>query len=221
MKRNGVLPAFVFYMEDGRVKTSENRAVSEQGKLPDLYRGLSTEATVKDLLEDYSIPYKILDSLDPNSDIVCRAVQENDLPLVLYSGPSGAILRKRILGFGKTFLHIHPGILPEYRGSTTLYYSLLNDGVCGVTGFVLDRKIDTGPIIVKKLFDPPRDRREIDLLFDPYIRAELASQMLTSYERTGNLSKTPQEPGNGTTYYIIHPVLKHIAILSAKSYDPH
>ena len=42
------------------------------------------------------------------------------------------ILRK-ILSLEKYYLHIHGGPLPQYRGSTTKYYSLLKSNTVGAS----------------------------------------------------------------------------------------
>src|SRR5690606_40447053 len=66
--------------------------------------------------------------------------------LVVYSGFGGELVQDRILEAGGPLLHMHSGWLPDYRGSTTLYYSYLAEGRCGVTAILLDRLIDTGAI---------------------------------------------------------------------------
>ena len=62
--------------------------------------------------------------------------------------------------------------MPEYRGSTTVYYGLLNDGNCGVTAILLKPEIDNGDIVARKSTAPPSSV-DIDHLYDNAIRADL------------------------------------------------
>jgi len=150
---------------------------------------------------------------DPNAPAAVAAVAACPTGVLVYSGPSGEILRAPLLATGKRFLHIHPGRLPEYRGSTTIYYALLRGEPCGVSAFFLDRGIDTGDVIGSRVVPPPADRTRIDLEFDPELRAGLLVELLREYARSGRFTAVPQPAAGGETYHIIHPVLKHLAVL--------
>ena len=135
---------------------------------------------------------------------------KNRFDYLIFTG--GGILKSEILNSGSKFIHFHPGIVPNYRGSTCFYYSIINDGNCGVTCFIMDEDLDTGDIIFQKIFPPPTNRF-VDEVYDPYIRAETLREVLgKKIIEKGNFKK--QYPNKGETYFIIHPVLKHIAILS-------
>lgn len=135
--------------------------------------------------------------------------------LVIYSGWGGQIVSSALLDIGAPFLHLHSGWLPEYRGSTTLYYALLNGGQPGVTAILLDRTIDTGPIVARRAYPRPPAGIDIDLVFDPAIRADLLVRVLSGYVSSGAIQPLEtQDAAIGQTYYVIHPVLKHLAILA-------
>lgn len=136
--------------------------------------------------------------------------------LVIYSGWGGQIVSAALLDSGAPpFLHLHSGWLPEYRGSTTLYYALLNGAQPGVTAILLDRGIDTGPIVARRAYPRPPAWIDIDLVFDPAIRADLLVRVLSGYASTGAIQPLEtQDSAAGQTYYVIHPVLKHLAILA-------
>jgi methionyl-tRNA formyltransferase len=148
---------------------------------------------------------------------VIAAVGDLDHEVLVYSGPGGFILDGDLLSAGPRFLHIHAGKLPEYRGSTTIYYSLLADGECGATAFIMNKNIDEGPILAQKTYPPPEDPNTLDLYYDPWIRARLLVDVLTQYENAGGISEHPQQSGKGQNYYIIHPVLKHLSVLYTES----
>ena len=105
-------------------------------------------------------------------------------------------------------LHCHPGNLPIFKGSTTLYYSIiLKKKVC-VTLFELDKKIDNGKILYKKTFKNPKKLISIEKNFDDKIRA----LTLVSYLKSKTKSKF--KPLNKTymPYYIAHPIIRLIIL---------
>lgn len=223
MAKYKLFVSYVLYMEDPLAVTPEAQALTrmstEQRAIQSDVREFDVDVSVITLLETYNIPYQRVNSLDPNSDLVVKAVAKCPQSILIYSGPGGIILSKQILDTGKQFLHVHSGILPYYRGSTTPYYQLLKDGNCGATAFVIGEGIDTGMVIRKRTFPAPEDRTTIDMYYDPLIRSELLIETLKEYAKCGEMPLEPQDTGVGETYFIIHPVLKHIAILASRSQE--
>jgi len=64
----------------------------------------------------------------------------------------GAILRRRHLSIpGKGCINVHPSLLPRHRGAVPIQATLLaGDDVTGVTTIVMDRGVDTGPILLQR-----------------------------------------------------------------------
>lgn len=223
MVKHQLLPAMVLLMEDPSKKTAESAALLEriqhrQKIQYDTAGEFDMSLSVRNYLEINDIPYQVLPWLDPNNAEVVRAVADCSTTILIYSGPGGAILRRDILSTGKKFLHVHPGYLPGFGGSTTIYYSLIKEDRCGATAFFLTDKIDAGPVIRREFYPSPSDRTTIDLWYDPFIRSDLLVKVLQDYVKNGKMESQPQ-PEAGETYFIIHPVLKHIAILSNKNTD--
>lgn len=156
-------------------------------------------------------------SADVNADATVAALQAADADIVIFSGSAGQIVSQRVLQLGPRFLHLHSGWLPEYRGSTTLYYALLNGEPPAVTALFLDTSIDTGPVIARQAYPRPPAGMDVDRVYDAAIRADLLVRLMRGYAASGALEACEeQRPENGTTYYVIHPVLKHIALLSLR-----
>ena len=165
------------------------------------------------------IPFISCDAKDVNADEVVKAVREAAPKVVIYSGYGGQIVGDAMLGCSR-FLHIHSGWLPAYRGSTTLYYALLHGEDPAVTALLLDRNIDTGPIVARRHYPKPHRGMDIDHVYDPAIRADLLIRVMSVYAKEGRLPSIGyQTRAEGTTYYVIHPVLKHLAVLSLEA-DP-
>ena len=116
---------------------------------------------------------------------------------------------------GIPFLHLHSGILPTFRGSTTIYYSLLKTAQCGVSAILLSSQIDAGNIIKYKNYSPPDGNCNLDYEYDTAIRADLlVDVMLKYYKNNFKIKSEKQKINSGETYYVIHPLLKHLAILA-------
>lgn len=177
--------------------------------LPDLDQSLD------DSLERLSWPTRRVESADVNDHLVLNAVQAAGQPLCVYSGPSGHLAGDALLATTR-LLHCHSGRLPHYRGSTTLFYSLLAEGRCTVSALLLETAIDCGPILAVRDYPPPPPGMDVDNIYDAAIRADMLVRVVGRLAQGDPLDRGEQQ--NGTfppwTYYIIHPVLKHAALLS-------
>jgi methionyl-tRNA formyltransferase len=159
----------------------------------------------------------IIDCTDINDASVVDRVRRMPQSVLIYSGYGGVLLKYEILSAGKKFLHVHGGYLPDYKGSTTNYYSLLAEDILGASSLFLSEHVDSGPVLHRRKFPPPPDRMAIDHVYDSAARARVLIDTLESYATTGSWQFELPENSGGETYYIIHPVLKHIAVLAQPS----
>ena len=135
--------------------------------------------------------------------------------LVIVAPPAGALLSPAFFGPGAPrYLHVHPGRLPAYRGSTPMYYELLREGRLTATALLLDEGIDTGAVVAARGFLPPADLATIDGAFDPWMRAALLRDVLAARALGRPLAGRPQRGEHGRTYFVVHPVLRHVALLA-------
>jgi len=156
---------------------------------------------------------------DVNAEATHQAICAASPNVVVYSGMGGQIVSERTLALGPKFLHIHSGWLPEYRGSTTLYYALLEGELPGASAIILDREIDTGPVVARRRYPRPPAGMDMDRVYDAAIRADLMVRVLLNYKNSGTLPVIEhQNPREGMPYYVIHPILKHLSILSVEEH---
>jgi len=153
---------------------------------------------------------------DVNDRRIVKEIRKINPALVLYSGYGGQIVGKELIGSGIKFLHMHSGWLPDYKGSTTLYYSWLADNFCGVSAVLLNEAIDSGAVVARRKYGPPAKGIDVDYVYDSAIRADLLVSVLRSYIKNDGFKDVMLQKKRGTKYFIIHPVLKHLARLSAK-----
>ena len=211
LRSKGLVPSFALVLSQASDKHLLTNINKEFLRKDNKY-SYNLETPVCEILENFGVPYQTISCDDPNSTSCQSAIKNLNQKWIVYSGPGGKILSKETLNLGKKFLHAHPGLLPAYKGSTTIYYSLLAEGFCGVSAFIMDEKIDNGPIIIQRKFPPPVDRRNIDFFYDSFIRAELLTEVISNIE-SQNLAITSQSKDVvNRTYHIIHPILKSIAI---------
>lgn len=165
--------------------------------------------TVTETLGRCGIDYVELDAKNINDEVVYDTLARVEAATCIYSG--GGRVGKDLLAL-KRFIHVHPGKLPQYRGSTCFYYSYIQDGVCSATAIFLTPELDKGPVIYSKDFGAPMIG-ELDWVYDPYIRSEVLRETLSIYAETGSFPESYQDRSESRDYYIIHPVLRHLARL--------
>lgn len=164
------------------------------------------------LLEKYALKYIVIENKDINSEDIINCIGSLSQKYFIYSGYGGYILKRKLFELDKKYIHVHAGILPNYRGSTTAYYSILQEGYMGATAIFLNEQIDQGEIIYEKRFELPRDEVDIDYIYEPYTRAKVLSFVLNEYAKNNIFHSKKQEEKNAEIYFIMHPVLKHLAI---------
>ncbi|MBU1040861.1 MAG: methionyl-tRNA formyltransferase [Proteobacteria bacterium] len=163
-------------------------------------------------LEKLGTPVALLEEDSVNSSAIIRQLNAMAPSLVIYSGYGSEIVPASLCG-AYQFLHIHAGWLPDYRGSTTIYYSLLREKRCGVSALLLVPTIDAGPILLRRHYPPPPRGLNIDYIYDSALRADLLIDVLKNFARGGlEAEMLAQAEGEGRTYFVVHPVLKNIVI---------
>lgn len=173
--------------------------------LPDL--SLELESTLTRL----GWRYLCCDEIELGSESLHSILNAQTMDLLVYSGYGGQIVPASIINLTKV-LHVHSGWLPDYRGSTTLYYQILDLQYCAASAIFLDENIDTGPILLRKTYPLPPKHIDVDYLYDNAIRADLLVDYMSAWI-TGDKEYSSESQVEATqSYYVIHPLLKHIAL---------
>jgi len=164
---------------------------------------------------------------------VCAAASLDDPALVatveaaapdvlVYSGYGGQLVPPTLLQRCPV-LHIHSGWLPDYRGSTTIYYQILEQRQCAASALLLNETIDTGPVLARKVYPLPPAGLDVDYVYDNAIRADLLVEVLVRW-RSNPASlhplTAPELDHEMPPYFIIHPLLKHLALLAVDQQEP-
>lgn len=221
LERHALRPSWVMLLDDDSQATMPGQFVGQTAQYerapdprwPEAH--FDPKAPLRPWLDRLGWPTICTNSRDINNPQVVEAIDLGAPQVLVYSGYGGALLRAPVLQTGRSFLHVHGGYLPDFKGSTTNYYSLLADNSFGASAILLTADIDGGPIIQRHRLPPPPVREQIDHVFDSAARAQVLVSVLKDWQRTGTWHFESVDNKGGNTYYVIHPVLKHLAILGA------
>jgi len=227
LERHDMLPSWILLLDAASAESLPGQAdrFAPRPRLPEVVRtqpcwseaDFDPVAPLRPWLDRLGVHYEVSGTRDINHPSVVTMIARNAPSVLIYSGYGGALLRKDVLATGKRFLHVHGGYLPDFKGSTTNYFSLLSEDALGASSIFLTAQIDSGPVITRRRFPPPAGRTLIDHIYDSAARARVLVDTLQAYRRHGGwVFELPENVG-GDTYYIIHPVLKHLAILAERA----
>ena len=140
---------------------------------------------------------------------IIKFIYKTKLKQFVISPNKSEIIKDKILLKKLKILHLHPGKLPEFKGSTTLYYSKLANKKTVCTCFRMMPLLDTGDILFQQNFkNSSIYEKNIDK-YDDYIRGVT----LVNFFKTNKTKIMRNDKKNKySPYYIIHPVLRKIAL---------
>lgn len=169
--------------------------------------------TKKKELFNYIMRNKLRDKLifcktnNINANYICDKLEVKSKNLNIISTYPGEIVNNMLL-LRKKLLHCHPGNLPNFKGSTTIYYSILKKKKICVTIFLMSSSIDCGQIVYKKFFDNPKNFTDLEKNFDDEIRAFTLVEFLKSKKKYEiKYARDVWHP-----YYIAHPIIRHLVL---------
>lgn len=216
----GIVPDGVLLYGDACASVTSTRSLEVQ-TLPGLFCPDVTE-DVFETVKRLGWPHEVCPEKELTSPELLAVLQSYVPDILVYSGYGGQIVPKSILQQIKV-LHVHSGWLPKFRGSTTLYHEVIEQGQCAASALFLDEQIDTGPVLKRKRYPMPSPGIDVDYLYDNAIRADLLVATLTQLNTNQVLSPIAASPSPLPPYFIIHPLLKHLALLmvdsKGKAYD--
>ena len=132
------------------VEKSKHKILSVVSNSPKaLGRGLSRRLTpVGKLANDLNLKFLSADSLRNSELIDTIKILQADIFVVV----AFRILPSSFLSLSKMgAMNLHASLLPKYRGAAPIQHALLNgDTQTGISTFLIDKNLDTGPILLQK-----------------------------------------------------------------------
>ena len=164
---------------------------------PTIFKLIRFNKNELNVTKGLNYPIAVVDN--HSSDIALNLLKRHSIDFIFIS--KAGIIKKNIIENSWQIINCHPGILPRYRGIGSCEWAVYENGPLGVTAHYVDRGIDTGSIIYRKVMEPRSGEtlREFRFRLDKVgaqIFALIAYQMTESIE----LNAEFQDPNIGVLY---------------------
>jgi len=100
----------------------------------------------------YKIPFRVLNlNKIINLELALGELHKKNISVICLAGYMKILNKKFINRFNKKIINIHPSLLPKYKGLNTFKRVLNNnEKLTGCTVHYVNKKLDSGKIILKK-----------------------------------------------------------------------
>lgn len=198
------------------------RKVYQKLVLAEKAYGEADPENVRSLARRVDLPGRTLDDLaavhgfrltvvaDHNDARAQKALRAAQPDLVAFTG--GGLIRRAVLDVPTVgVLNCHLGLLPRFRGMDVVEWPVIEHDSpdqppeLGLTVHLMDRGLDTGPILLHRPFDVrPHDTfHSIRVRVEP-LTVEAMMEAIRGL-RDGTLQPKPQRVEDGRQYYVMHP----------------
>lgn len=195
LKRYNFSPKYIIYLDDMSKNKARNSLKKENFFFPEIILKKFKSTDINQIISNYIFSKKVKN--------------------IIYSGYPGVIVKNLKLLKSKNLIHNHPGKLPQYKGSTTIFYSLLNEKKIFCSTIILNEKIDSGKVLCINNYPVPRNIKDIDRKYDDKIRSLNMIRFLKNKDQIKKIKKSNKKK---LPYYVMHPLLRLIVFkLNAKN----
>lgn len=202
LKKNKFAPSIIFEIPNNKITKKINLKHQK-------------EINRKKYLLNYFIKRSLFIKVKDTKKYLLKNILKSNIKYFIFAGNYGQILGPEFFKFKKKYIHVHPGNLPFFRGSTTYYYEYLLKNKVTYSSIFLSEKLDSGQIIKKKIFNPMGiDFSKLDDVYDPNFRSQVLIETLKKLKKKISFNKCKNKIY--PDYKVIHPLLKHLAILKSK-----
>ena len=113
----------------------------------------------------FKIPYIIIDTQNSLFEKkLLNEINKKKISLICLAGYMKILSKNFINSYSGKIINIHPSLLPKYKGTNTFKRILKNrETIAGCTVHYVDKKLDSGKIIIKKKFNLSHDDNEQSL----------------------------------------------------------
>lgn len=150
---------------------------------------------------------KLLSVGSLNDDTSLSAMRAYQPDVIVYAG--GGILREPLIAIPKHgVLNAHGGPLPMVRGMNAAEWALMHGLNPGTHSHLIDRGVDTGPLISFNPLTVADDDRVADIRGKAVVLAVQSHlRALKMLDDSGHWNTTPQRPSDGRQHFDMHPLL--------------
>ncbi len=220
LKQLDVFPSVIICLKNDRSKIDGLSQEATQNGYNEQYFNLDYK--LDDYLQEFNVPVVQTNATNINVQEVADILQRQQEKNWIFCG--GGILKSHLFTDGLQFLHIHPGKLPSYKGSTCFYYSLLKNMTLSSSAFYLSPKLDDGEVILTTNFKvniciTEKNKLFIDHVLDPWIRAISLKRVLLKIMAGQSITTTSYPESATRAYYVMHPLLRCLTVNSINRHN--
>ncbi|NLC25661.1 MAG: methionyl-tRNA formyltransferase [Fastidiosipila sp.] len=119
---------------------------------------------------------------------------------VFLTAAYGEYLSEKILNLPKKgSLNIHPSLLPKYRGASPVQTAIIEgETVSGVTLMLMDKKLDSGPILAQREVSMPEDINFGEMMDVMAVESRYLLRIALPQYLAGNLKAQAQDENEAT-----------------------
>jgi methionyl-tRNA formyltransferase len=88
-----------------------------------------------------------------NDDISLELYRSLNVSCLFNAGTPRKLSEELICSIERGVVNVHPGLLPNYRGCSSIEWAIYNDDQIGSTAHFMDAGYDTGPIIQSEVYE--------------------------------------------------------------------
>lgn len=148
-----------------------------------------------------------------NDKKIQKYLFKDKLKIFIYSGYPGEIIKNNKLLKNKIIIHCHPGDIPQFKGSTTIFYSILLKGSVTYSVFRISNKLDDGDVYYSKKIKPKQN-----FLFDLNKKDYRNRIMFISkvIKKKLIIRKKKKNKKKYSPYYVAHPIIRSLSLKRLK-----
>lgn len=146
-------------------------------------RGLELNGQAPSIYQDSGplVPFVFVDN--HNAVHTRQVIEEMRIDCLVNAGTPRKLGGQLINSVRLGAINVHPGVLPKYRGSSAVEWSIYNDDQVGNTAHFMNEEYDAGPIIEIERYDFPGNAGYQDIRRHVYERgAELVAKVMKSVQ---------------------------------------
>lgn len=181
---------------DGKGASAKDLKIHEErtaGRMP---------AMPIELFEESAIPFYFL--ANHNSPPTSALVKKLELDVLVNGGTPRIVGHDLLSATPLGVLNAHPGLLPEFRGCTSVEWAVYLDEPVGVTVHFMDLGIDEGPVIIRELVELGAGEGYVDLRVKVYrLWADLLPRAVKMIEEGGLRPNNLPPQGAGRSFKVI------------------
>ena len=213
LSKNNIMPKEVIVM--GKWPFLPENILIESKKYYYSEKYFSVNDNLEWIIKNKNINLSLIDNTDINSQGLRNILNKSKCKSFIFTG--GGILRKEILSLDIDFIHVHPGDINYYRGSTCFYYSYLRNESVSCTTFVMKNELDRGEVldisrIHQNIFIENDQSCFVDYIYDPFIRSITLERILPYLDGLEKKNNIIINKFHGDDHHVIHPVLRNLFV---------